>query len=818
MKKICIVVLILAMIISASLNSVYAAGVKTYLFDGSDETTWESNRVLECESAEACVERITAGWNLGCSFSAFSPKTLDAWHAMIYFLTPERVYNRSELCKFNDETKTAKISWKVGQDNGILQAECDAEISGIGIEICNYGLGENSALTYRINKLYYITQSGEAVELSDANGIYTTDMEGGTGGGISARTDGLLVSEVSEIYAEIVFVEVSNGEETAESIRQSELSWGNPETTQEMITAVKNRGFNLIRIQVSWLNHMDERGNVNELWLDRIESVVNYCINAGVYCLINTSGGGWLTADSSSFAEQRTIYTHLWEQIAERFADYGELLLFESCNEVLDKDGNWWTPTEDAYQTMNMLYQLFVDTVRAASGYNSTRNLVLNPYAATYDYNMNQNFRLPNDSVEGHLIAQVHCYAPTEFCMNEINLGHTEFKNTWGSAEEIAELDRLLNGVKTRFIDELGIPVIVGEFGTVKRLTEDEREKYVREYARIARKYGIKLAIFDDGGDFAVFDRNHLTWPYEGMIDALLMGSMTEIEIPERRPVENAMQGWNTVAYLIGEDGSYNRSDTFLFECSDGMAEIIWRIGTDDGEVLNTQLDTNAVSLGVELWNFELAENFFVSYEIESVNIIMENTSESVESATGRYCSCMDDGTGGGKIADLSGITFGNSRAIVVRLRYLGLYELPESKTPQTALPGWSAVAYFTGADGTYNRSAAAAIDADTRTVEIVWKLGENEDVIQATPNSEISVIGIEFWNFSLTGNERICYQIESILCITEGREPVLIADTNTYQTDMSGSTGGGPVAMSSNLVVKDLRAIVIQATITAFE
>lgn len=311
-------------------------------------------------------------------------------------------------------------------------------------------------------------------------------------------------------------------EVTPESIDYAQTRWGNPLTTQEMINAVRDKGFNLIRVQVSYVTHMDHAGNIDELWLDRVAEVVDYCMNAGVYCLLTSTGAGWLEAERETFPEQSAVYRRMWEQISARFADYGELLLFEACNEVLNADKLWSNPPQESYDVMNELYQIFVDTVRAGGGYNTTRNLVLNPYAAAYEYNMNQNFKLPQDSTDGHLIAEVHCYEPNNFCFNETNLGSTNFTNEWGTKAERAKIEIIMKNLKRRFVEELGVPVIVGEFGVVDRADEDTRAQYIGHFAKMAEKYGVKLVIFDDGWDFTVFERTDLSWPYEKVIEALL--------------------------------------------------------------------------------------------------------------------------------------------------------------------------------------------------------------------------------------------------------------------------------------------------------
>ena len=487
---------------------------------GNGQDTPDDNDPYSCESADDFLENMGAGWNLGCSLSVYSDD-ISAWRTLVFFTTTNRKYNRSAAVYFDTETKSATITWKPGRDDGVLNADGSASIAYFGVELWNFSLSEKDSVTYRIDELKYITANGE-IAITEGIGQKTTDMGGGTGGGAVASVKNLTVADVLEVRAKITYISQTSSASPEERIERYEKLWGNPVTTPEMIAAVRDKGFNTIRAQVSFVNHMDSQGNIDPYWLERVAEVVDYCMDAGVYCIINTSGAGWLTAERSTFEKQSAIYRRLWEQIAARFADYSELLLFESCNEVLNAQKSWSNPQAESYAVMNDLYQIFVDTVRAGGGYNANRNLILNPYAATANYEMNRNFKLPTDSAKNHLIAQVHLYLPGEFTFNETNLGHTNFRNEWGTTADKNALDSRMKGIKTRFIDELGIPVIIGEFGVVKRPPESERIEYIDFYVKTAKKYGIGLVVFDDGSDFAIFDRDTLTWPYESIIDTLL--------------------------------------------------------------------------------------------------------------------------------------------------------------------------------------------------------------------------------------------------------------------------------------------------------
>ena len=471
-----------------------------------------------CESADEFIENMGVGWNLGCALSVyFDESTLQ--NAAIYFLTDKGAYNRSAVSYFDPNTMTAKIVWKTDSTNGTIWCDESAILDRIGIELRNPVLDINDIITYRVDELVYVTETGEVtLPVSEQ----TTNMSDGDGSNIVASLDNITVGQVQEIRAKITYLDKTYGDYIASGPHKSETMWSTPATTPEMINAVRDRGFDTIRVSVCYLNHMDARGNIDPDWLDRVVEVVDYCMDAGLYCILNTSGTGWLSADPHNFEEQSVIYRRLWEQIATTFADYGDRLLFESFNEILTEDELWTNPPITAFEVVHDLHQVFVDTVRSCGGYNETRNLVLNPYAASGDYTMTRFFEPPEDTVENHLVAQVHCYYPNKFTMNEINVGKIDFDDQWGTEGDRHALEMKFVNMKTRFIDELGIPLIIGEFGVAERVSEAERREYMEFYAQTATKYGIKLVVFDAGSDFMLLDRRKLTWPYDTLVDALL--------------------------------------------------------------------------------------------------------------------------------------------------------------------------------------------------------------------------------------------------------------------------------------------------------
>ena len=53
---------------------------------------------------------------------------------------------------------------------------------------------------------------------------------------------------------------------------------GNPIPTKKMISNIKKYGFKTIRLPVTWINFIDEFGNITPEWIERVKEVVNWII------------------------------------------------------------------------------------------------------------------------------------------------------------------------------------------------------------------------------------------------------------------------------------------------------------------------------------------------------------------------------------------------------------------------------------------------------------------------------------------------------------------------------------------------------------
>ena len=242
-----------------------------------------------------------------------------------------------------------------------------------------------------------------------------------------------------------------------------ETLWGNPKATKELFTSLKKNGVNAVRIPVTWRDHMDSNGNIDREWMDRVQQVVDYAYSQGMYVIINVhhDGGGdpkfgaWIIEESqkdyNTFLKK---YKNVWKQIAERFKNYSDYLIFESMNEV-GFDTLYNKNKADAYNLINKINQDFVDIIRATGGNNAKRHLLIAGYYTDIERTCDSLYKMPDDKAE-RCILSVHYYTPWDFCTCDI-------KHTWGTNSEVWQMETLIGKMKKNFVDK-GIPVIIGEY------------------------------------------------------------------------------------------------------------------------------------------------------------------------------------------------------------------------------------------------------------------------------------------------------------------------------------------------------------------
>lgn len=332
-----------------------------------------------------------------------------------------------------------------------------------------------------------------------------------------------------------------------------ETNWGNPVITEKLIQSVKAAGFKSIRIPVSYFAKIDDDKDytIDSKWLDRVQEVVNYCIKNDLYAVINIHGdgyntidGGWLLCNGKNQTEIKKKYKKVWKQIAERFKNYDEHLLFESMNEEFD--GSYSEPNKEYYQNINDYNQIFVDTVRKTGDNNTKRWLIIPGWNTNIDYTAGDyGFKLPTDQYrnksidkeEQRIMISVHYYSPWDFCGGE-NCVITQWGNEADDPSKTSTtcdetyMKNQLNLMKTTFADK-GYPVFIGEYGSIDKTSYDSENEYYRAYfarklCQLSRKNGCIPMYWDNGYNgvhgFGLFDRTTCEITQPVIIDAIMEG------------------------------------------------------------------------------------------------------------------------------------------------------------------------------------------------------------------------------------------------------------------------------------------------------
>lgn len=304
---------------------------------------------------------------------------------------------------------------------------------------------------------------------------------------------------------------------TSSNSLASELSWGQPGTTKEMIKGLADAGIKTIRIPVSWHNHLKETKNytIDPEWMARVKTIVDWAIEEDLYVVLNIhhdnaeshSGamkkGAGFYPNKKDEAESEKFLKAVWSQICKTFNnDYDEHLIFEVLNEprLIGHKHEWGYDTfckecQEALEVLMSFNQLIVDTIRSSGGNNASRFIAVPSLACGIDSLLTNDFSLPEDSSEcfNRIIAAVHMYSPYPFAMDK-NPAYSKFTSAYKS-----DLDSTFARLYNKFV-KYGTPVYIGEMGATNKNNLKEREAWFQYFVSHAMEKNIPAMLWDNGG------------------------------------------------------------------------------------------------------------------------------------------------------------------------------------------------------------------------------------------------------------------------------------------------------------------------------
>lgn len=306
-----------------------------------------------------------------------------------------------------------------------------------------------------------------------------------------------------------------------------ETSWGNPVTSKAMIQEVINAGFNVIRIPVTWEKLMKKESDysIESEWMDRVQNVVDYAYEEGIYVILDIHHEDeWLYLGDRAVEEKAMqIMERVWTQIAERFKSYDHHLIFETMNETrLIGTKDEWTPgTFEARKTINEYNKAAVRAIRKTGYMNSDRPVIIKTIGARYNVEAICDIEIPEN--DKNIILSIHIYEPYYFCM----VPNRDYD--WGTQADKEALSNIIQSA-AEAARKKGLPLIIGEFGTINKDNEESRIQYTTHFVTQARKNGVVCILWDnnipeDEFSYSIFDREKLLWRHPKILKAVIDNS-----------------------------------------------------------------------------------------------------------------------------------------------------------------------------------------------------------------------------------------------------------------------------------------------------
>lgn len=280
-----------------------------------------------------------------------------------------------------------------------------------------------------------------------------------------------------------------------------EGEWGNPAPQEYLFEMYKNAGFDFVRIPVRWDMHLGTTSpyTINETWLKHIEQIVDWGLTRGLYIVLNSHHDSWIK-DNYDNPINQARFDSLWSQVANRFKNRSEKLIFEICNEpqgVMTKAQN------------DDMHQKAINVIRKT---NPTRLIIFQGIDWGGSDALINAAIPPNDP---YLIGSFHSYDPWPFGLE----GTGTFTST-----DVTNLRAKFQRVKDWSL-KINIPVFLGEFGGTSKCEYNARMRQYKTYMELAETFGFAPCAWEDGGEFKIINRIPKTW-FDDLKDILTQSSV----------------------------------------------------------------------------------------------------------------------------------------------------------------------------------------------------------------------------------------------------------------------------------------------------
>lgn len=265
--------------------------------------------------------------------------------------------------------------------------------------------------------------------------------------------------------------------------------------------------FTNVRLPVRWSNHAarTEDATLDERFARRVDEVVDALLARNLYVILNVHNYVQLTGGQlqpKEFAVDQAVVVprliNIWKQLAVRYKDRSDRLIFEPFNEPSGPlDAAAW----------NALFPQLLGAIRSS---NPTRAVMIGP---AYYNNVRDlpKLRLPAD--DRNIIATVHNYDPFPFThqgLSWIPIAAKVGTKCCDAAQRKSALDAL--DAAKRWSDANGYPIYVGEFGTHQNAPLESRVEYTRFIRDALEARGFSWGYWSFTLSFGVYSNINSEW------------------------------------------------------------------------------------------------------------------------------------------------------------------------------------------------------------------------------------------------------------------------------------------------------------------
>ena len=457
------------------------------------------------------------------------------------------------------------------------------------------------------------------------------------------------------------------------SPKKFSMAWGNPEPTKELIEAVKNGGFNTIRIPTTWYQHLylDESTNTYKIdakWLAYVKQFVDYAYDMDMFVILNVHHENWVNVakfTDETYNDASKKLNDIWSRLAETFKDYDQHLVFEGMNEPREtnnpSNSEWGDGDANSWNYINRLNKVFVDAVRGqGSSYNKERLLMLPGYHAGNSVSTVRAIEIPENS--GNVALSVHAYNPYFFCMDTSNMANHTYPGASGYGSDYkTELQTMFNSYKS-IIAEKNVPIVMGEFSASDFNNTESRINWAKDYLSMAKDAGIPCVLWDnnvvadgnsDNGEAHgyIYRLTNTWYPNSAPVIAAMMDTVgvSDYNLPEYKEYVAPEFSWNNVK--IGDDWIE------LYYNKDGNALTAWTPDKVSGwqqylnedymyaMVFDAMIDPAIVAqTSNNGWYYILSDNdlnsdFVLYYTYEDIKKVFDSNSADIGSISDLYVS-----------------------------------------------------------------------------------------------------------------------------------------------------------------------------------